>query len=200
MPPYNRAQTMSRIFDAAVDEFAARGISGARIDRIAEAADSNKALIYSYFGNKEELFAQVLQKRLTDLAEAVELRPDAVADYIGDLFDFMIANPDVLRLVQHETAHFAAGAIPHRAAREAHYSDKVAAVGAAQLGGEIDPELDPHFVVLGLIGLVSWFVAAPQITEMVLGKKADAAVQADYRAHLVTMANRMLGIPSSPSP
>jgi AcrR family transcriptional regulator len=195
VPPYNKAQTMARIFDAAVNEFAAQGISGARVDRIAEAADSNKALIYSYFGNKEELFAQVLRRRLTDLAEAVELRPDAVADYIGDLFDFMVANPDVLRLVQHETAHFAASEAPHREEREAHYADKVAAVSAAQHSGAIDPGLDPHFVVLALIGLVSWFVAAPQITEMVLAKKVDPAVQAQYRAHLITMTNRMLNIP-----
>ncbi len=79
MPPYDRAQTTRRIFDAAVQEFAAEGIAGARVDRIAQRADSNKALIYSYFGNKEQLFATVLQSRLTDLAEAVELRPDGLA-------------------------------------------------------------------------------------------------------------------------
>jgi hypothetical protein len=117
-----------------------------------------------------------------------------VADCIGDLFDFMVANPDVLRLVQHETAHFVATESPHREARAAHYADKVAAVSAAQHAGAIDPGLDPHFVVLGLIGQVSWFVAAPQITEMLLAKKVDPAVQAQYRAHLITMTNRMLDI------
>jgi AcrR family transcriptional regulator len=53
VPPYDRAQTTRRIFNAAVVEFAAEGIAGARVDRIAANADSNKALIYSYFGNKD---------------------------------------------------------------------------------------------------------------------------------------------------
>lgn len=197
MPPYDKAQTMTRIFDAAVKEFAAEGISGARVDRIAANAESNKALIYSYFGNKEQLFSQVLQKRLTDLAEAVELHPEHVTDYIGDLFDFMVANPDVLRLVQHETAHFATPAVPHRAEREAHYADKVAAVSAAQKAGALDATLDPHFVVMSLVSLVSWFVAAPQITAMVMARRVDESVVVDYRAHLVTMAARMLGTAST---
>jgi AcrR family transcriptional regulator len=183
---------MKRIYDAAVAEFAARGISGARVDRIAEAAESNKSLIYSYFGNKEQLFSQILQYRLTDLAEAVSLRQDAVAEYVGDLFDFMVSNPDYPRLVQHEAVHFALPEIPHRDSREAHYARKVAAIVGAQSVGAIDSAIDPRFVVLSLIGMVSWFVAAPQITEMVLARTVDDEVLAEYRAYLVEMANRML--------
>lgn len=192
MPPYDRAQTTRRIFDAAVQEFAAEGIAGARVDRIAQRADSNKALIYSYFGNKEQLFATVLQSRLTDLAEAVELRPDRVGDYIGDLFDFMTSNPDVLRLVQHEVCHFALDQIPHRGPRKEHYDEKVAAVRSAQAAGNVDSDLDASFVVMTLISLVSWFVAAPQITDMVVGDPTDPNLRRRYRAHLVEMAARMI--------
>jgi len=192
VPGYDRADTTRRIFDAAVAEFAAVGIAGARIDRIAAAAQSNKALIYSYFGNKEQLFSSVLEARLTALSQAVEVEPSRVPEYVGDLFDFMTTHPDVLRLVQHETCHYRAGEEPHRAAREAHYDEKVAAVRAAQEAGEVDPTLDARFIVLSLIGLVSWFVAAPQITSMVLGGAATSDIRARYRAHLVLMAERML--------
>lgn len=192
MPPYDRAQTTRRIFDAAVQEFAAEGIAGARVDRIAQRADSNKALIYSYFGNKEQLFATVLQSRLTDLAEAVELRPDRVGDYIGDLFDFMTSNPDVLRLVQHEVCHFALDQIPRRGPRKEHYDEKVAAVRSAQAAGNVDSDLDARFVVMTLISLVSWFVAAPQITDMVVGDPTDPNLRRRYRAHLIEMAARMI--------
>ena len=41
--------TRQRIFDAATAEFAQYGIAGARIDRIAAAAGSNKAMIYHLF-------------------------------------------------------------------------------------------------------------------------------------------------------
>ncbi len=192
MVGYDRAETTRRIFDAAVTEFAAAGIAGARIDRIATAARSNKALIYSYFGSKEQLFAAVLESRLTGLSEAVTVDPHRVAEYIGDLFDFMTANTEVLRLVQHETCHYLPGTEPHRADREAHYDEKVEAVRSAQHAGNVDPALDARFVVLSLIGLVSWFVAAPQITRMVIGAEIDDAIRARYREHLVLMARRMV--------
>src|SRR6266446_6338881 len=48
--------TRRRLLDAAAAEFAASGIAGARVDRIAEAARSNKAQIYHYFGSKDGLF------------------------------------------------------------------------------------------------------------------------------------------------
>ena len=45
-------------------EFAAYGLGGARMDRIAERAGVNKRLIYYYFENKESLFLAVLEARL----------------------------------------------------------------------------------------------------------------------------------------
>lgn len=192
MVGYDRAETTRRIFDAAVTEFAAAGIAGARMDRIAAAAKSNKALIYAYFGGKEQLFAAVLEARLTALSEAVTVDPGRVPDYVGELFDFMTSNTEVLRLVQHETCHYLPGTEPHRGDREAHYVEKIDAVREAQRAGEVDPGLDARFLVLSLIGLVSWFVAAPQITGMVLGAEIDAALRARYRAHLVLMARRMV--------
>src|SRR5712691_1278983 len=45
-----------RILAAATEEFTKHGIAGARVDRIAAAANSNKAMLYAYFGNKEQLF------------------------------------------------------------------------------------------------------------------------------------------------
>jgi hypothetical protein len=39
-------RTKARIFEAAADEFAARGFDGARMDKIAELAGINKRMIY----------------------------------------------------------------------------------------------------------------------------------------------------------
>jgi AcrR family transcriptional regulator len=54
------AATKERLLEAATAEFAAHGIAGARVDRIAAAARANKQLIYAYFGSKEQLFDAVL--------------------------------------------------------------------------------------------------------------------------------------------
>ena len=45
----------ARILEAAAAEFAERGFDGARGDSIALRAGVNKALIYYYYSNKEEL-------------------------------------------------------------------------------------------------------------------------------------------------
>ena len=45
-------QTKQRLLEAAIAEFSAYGIAGARVDRIAAGAGVNKSLIYSYFGSK----------------------------------------------------------------------------------------------------------------------------------------------------
>jgi len=44
-----------RILEAAKQEFAAHGLAGARVDRIAANAGANKRMLYYHIGNKEDL-------------------------------------------------------------------------------------------------------------------------------------------------
>ena len=50
-----------RILEAAKQEFAAHGLAGARVDRIAANADANKRMLYYHVGNKEDLYLAVLE-------------------------------------------------------------------------------------------------------------------------------------------
>jgi TetR/AcrR family transcriptional regulator len=54
-------QTRARILEAAVQEFSANGLAGARTEQIAEAAGVNKALLYYYFNNKQALYEAALE-------------------------------------------------------------------------------------------------------------------------------------------
>ena len=56
----NATATKQRLLQAATDEFAAHGIAGARVDRLADTAQANKQLIYAYFGSKDGLFDAAL--------------------------------------------------------------------------------------------------------------------------------------------
>jgi TetR/AcrR family transcriptional regulator len=70
------AETRSRILEAALTEFAASGLAGARTESIAAAAGVNKALIYYYFESKEKLYAATLEMvsaRVRDQSMAVFL-------------------------------------------------------------------------------------------------------------------------------
>ena len=61
-PPTARAAaTRARILDAALAEFAEKGLAGARVDGISERAEVNKRMIYAYFGSKEDLWLAVLE-------------------------------------------------------------------------------------------------------------------------------------------
>jgi TetR/AcrR family transcriptional regulator len=54
-------QTRARILEAAVLEFSANGMAGARTEQIAEAAGVNKALLYYYFNSKQALYDAALE-------------------------------------------------------------------------------------------------------------------------------------------
>jgi len=55
----------AKVIAAAIEEFAALGYAGARVDTIAEKAKVNKAMIYYHFKSKEQLYERIL-KDLTD--------------------------------------------------------------------------------------------------------------------------------------
>jgi TetR/AcrR family transcriptional regulator len=54
-------QSRNAILRAAVEEFGANGLDGARVDTIARNAGVNKALVYYYFQDKQALYAAVLE-------------------------------------------------------------------------------------------------------------------------------------------
>ena len=55
-------RTMSEIMQVATAEFAAKGLTGARIDEIAATTRTSKRMIYYYFGSKEGLYVAVLEE------------------------------------------------------------------------------------------------------------------------------------------
>lgn len=59
--PEQAPDTREKIIDAALNEFAESGFSGARVDRIAERAGVNKAMLYYHFGPKKKLYIEVLR-------------------------------------------------------------------------------------------------------------------------------------------
>src|SRR5580692_9114923 len=90
--------TRRRLLDAAAEEFAARGIAGGRVDRIAEAAQSNKAQIYHYFGSKDGLFDAVFDRIVKATVEETPIDPSDLPEYAGRLFDRYEEHPEIQRL------------------------------------------------------------------------------------------------------
>jgi len=69
---YHR-DTKKRILDAATDEFARHGLAGARVDRVAERAGINKAMIYYHFSSKEGLYESMIDRQLAEVADSLNV-------------------------------------------------------------------------------------------------------------------------------
>ena len=70
--------TRARLFAAAATEFAARGFAGASVDRIADAARVNKAMLYYPFASKSNLYGEILRDMFGSVA--ARLRATVPAD------------------------------------------------------------------------------------------------------------------------
>ncbi len=66
-PEQGKRETINRLIAAAKQEFAAKGLAGARVDEIAQKASVTKQLVYHYFGTKEALFTCVLDQVAVDI-------------------------------------------------------------------------------------------------------------------------------------
>ncbi len=104
----------SDILAVATEEFASRGLSGARVDAIAEKTRTTKGMIYYYFGSKEGLYIAVLERAYLSIRSAEEgariasLPPlEGAKALVEASFDFHAQNPHVGRLISIENIHFA---------------------------------------------------------------------------------------------
>jgi AcrR family transcriptional regulator len=173
--------TKRRLLSAAAAEFAERGVAGARIDRIAVAARANKALIYSYFGNKEELFDAVFNALVVDTVHDVPIDPDDLVDYAGRLFDRNVSHPQAFRLAIWHSLERGGAGLPE--AVVAANQDKIAAIAAAQRAGRLTGAFPAEELMILVTGL------------SVLGSPDLAMTRTDdmkQRRRTVTEAVRML--------
>jgi AcrR family transcriptional regulator len=94
----NAEATRGRLIAAAIDEFAARGLAGGRVDRIAAVAKANKAQIYHYFGSKDRLFDAAFEAMVVEIVADVPPQGDDLVAYAGRLFDNYERRPEVRRM------------------------------------------------------------------------------------------------------
>lgn len=152
----NSEATRERILAAAMAEFSAYGIAGARVDRIATTAGCNKNLIYIYFENKETLFTAILQKHLARVYQEVSFSPDDLPAYAVGLFDFAMAHPDLMRLM----AWFGLEKNTlGRAHRGPSLEGKITALMKARKAGQVGTGFSPRFLLTAITALATAWTA-----------------------------------------
>jgi AcrR family transcriptional regulator len=176
MSTRDAAATRRRILQAALKEFAAKGISGARVDAIAARARTNKRMIYYYFGSKDGLFREILRQQLASGRDSrltfdeMDVSERAVARQAIHL-----DMPDYVRLLMWEALETRSRKQPVIAEdeRAALYAGLRARVEAAQAAGELPADLDPGQLVLTELAITMFPAAFPQVARMATGRAID---------------------------
>ncbi len=187
------AATRQRILDAALAEFAEKGLAGARVDEIALRAGANKRMLYAYFGSKEELWLTVLEgayaaKRAEERALCVEALPPAEA--MRRLVEFNLrytaAHPEFVALLNQENIHRAAY-LRKSEGVPALYSPLLGQIGAVLArgaeAGVFRRDVDPVQLYITIVGLGHFFVANQYTLATALGAElgGEAALGARER-------------------
>lgn len=141
------------LIQSARREFAEKGFALAGIEAIAEPTGLNKKMIYHYFGSKEGLYIAVLEEAYVGIREMEEslgldeLAPvDAIRKLVEATWDYYVANPDFLALVNQENLLRAtylkkSGVVKMRTSTLLNRVRKVLDRGVAD--GTLRPGIDP---------------------------------------------------------
>jgi AcrR family transcriptional regulator len=189
--PRDAQATRNSILTAARAEFSAHGLAGARIDRIAARAGCSKERIYAGFGDKEQLYRQVIGDMLEELrlATVVHLEED-IGEYVRKSFDFHARNPALVRMLLWEALECTSGRLPDEDARRSCYQRSASAL-AEQLPSPDDG--DSARLLLTLLGLTAWPHAVPTLARLVTNDDTmTRAGQHRLREFLASFAQRAL--------
>lgn len=173
--------TRRRLLDAAAREFAEHGIAGARVDRIAAAARSNKAQIYHYFTNKDGLFDAVLRELAELTLREAPIDGANLPEYAGKLFDRFVDDPVMARLANRYRLE--GGGYPSVDVVVASTRDKLAAVAKAQEEGLVPSRFTPVELLALVVHLSAlWSSMTPEMNDL------TADIPRDRRRRIVVDA------------
>jgi AcrR family transcriptional regulator len=173
-------RSQSIILAAARDEFAERGLGGARVDRIAERAGLNKRLIYDYFEDKEKLFQAVLEQAYRDIREEetklrlLDLEPaQAVRRLVEFTWNYYLAHPEFMTLLNSANLHRARHLEGSRRARELNSPLIETLAGVLERGrrdGSFRGGVDPVQLYVSIAGLAYFYLSNVHTLSSIFGR------------------------------
>ncbi len=193
----NGARTREAILDAAERLFAERGYEAASLTDVGGAAGVSRGTPGYFFGSKEQLYRDVLERCLERVRSAVrsgreralasQEQPEVVlAGAVGEYFDFISANPDFVRLLEREA--LAGGR--QIATLPPHLEAAQEALGAIVTELSFDPadQAEARQLMVSMLAL-SWFhvVHGPTVLRALGVDAADPAFRDERRRHVVNL-------------
>jgi AcrR family transcriptional regulator len=179
-----KKDTKEKILAAAVAEFSELGFAGARMERIAQRADINKAMLHYYFSSKEKLYQEAIKQGIKRIFPKIrnllltENDPEKFLEKLPRLYiSFFWENQTFVRMISFNflqyqslirevfsdffTNRFSQGPrFFRRKIIKWHEAGKIS-------------EPDPAQFILNVVSLCLFFVIAKPIMEAILDIKVD---------------------------
>ncbi len=207
-PARNAERTQATILAAATQEFAQHGLSGARVDRIAARAGTNKRMLYYYFGGKEALFLAVLEAAYGEIRGA-ERRLDlthrepveGMRELVAFTWRHFVAHPEFISLLATENLHRAKHLKRSARIRSLH-SPLVAAISdlleRGRRAGVFRGDVDPVQLYVSIAALSYFYLSNAHTLSTIFGRDLLAPkAKATRRAHVADLVLRALA-PDAP--
>ena len=196
------ARTMAGILEVATNEFADKGLSGARIDAIAEATHTSKRMIYYYYGSKEGLYLAVLEESYRRMRQIEgdlhldDLEPEAALRRLVEFtFDRHADNEDFIRLVMNENIQQGTFLAQSTSIQQLNVPAIESIRRLYQRGveqGVFREGLDPVDIHASISALTFFNVSNRHTFGLIFKDKARSAQSADRRASITDMVVRFV--------
>src|ERR1051326_5358454 len=169
----NPRQTQARILEAALREFAREGFAGARVDRIARRARINKRMLYHYFGDKEDLFREVLRRKIAERAAWIASAPEDPVERLPYWCELACRDPEWIRLLEWEALQWEERKVIDEERRRESYAEAVERIRSMQARGLLSREFDPGQLLLAMMALTAYPLAFPQLARLATGRSVS---------------------------
>ncbi|HEV2490279.1 MAG TPA: TetR/AcrR family transcriptional regulator [Candidatus Acidoferrales bacterium] len=200
-------ETARRILAAAEKSFAAHGLAGARTDAIARAAGVNKAMLYYYFGSKQQLHRAVFENLFGQASRLIQAKTpphasprEAIVAFVDGYFAFRVAYPNYARLMQQVMVQSPEQAqwLARKYFRPGH-RQLSRLIRTAIARGEFR-RVDPDHTVLAILAMIVFYFSGAPVHSVLLGKDAlqPNAIAAHKRAVLDLLEHGLFRSPARP--
>ena len=144
------------------------------MEHIAARAGVNKALVYRYFGDRDNLVREVLSREIARREAILERIPDKLSDSLEVWYRETAGHGgDLIKLLQREALD-SDEVVVLRERRKAYYEAQMEILRSWQEGGRVNEDFDVPYLFLALLALVAFPIGFPQLTRLVTDQEPDS--------------------------